>query len=530
MPNVAVEIDELIRARYPILYLLTWEESRAKQLLLSIAKEHKKDTIEWSATDGLRHLAKLHAKEPYKEHSREPLVALNHVLQSTGPAIYIFKDFHLYLKKPEVIRQMRDVAQALRQSRKTLIIMSPVLDIPVELQKSVTIVDLPLPQFDDLNRLLDRMVHHTRGTRRLRANLSTQERAQLINAARGLTLEEAENAFARAMVRDGVLDASDIPAVLEEKKQVIRKSGLLEYFSTDEGIENVGGMDVLKGWLVKRRNAFGDEAREYGLPEPKGALLLGIQGCGKSLVAKTVASLWDLPLLRLDMSLIFSGFIGASESNMRKAIMTAESIAPAVLWIDEIEKAFSGVASSSISDAGTTARVVGTFLTWIQEKNSAVFVVATANSIESLPPELLRKGRFDEVFFVDLPALAERREIFAIHLGKRKRDPKLYDLDTLAKESQGFSGSEIEEAIISGMHDSFAEKRELETPDILNALRDTVPLSVTMKEKISLMRRLMRTRARAASSEAARQWTGSGAQETDERFQMGRTAGSRPQE
>jgi SpoVK/Ycf46/Vps4 family AAA+-type ATPase len=305
------------------------------------------------------------------------------------------------------------------------------------------------------------------------------------------------------MVRDGILDASDIPAVLEEKKQVIRKSGLLEYFSTDEGIENVGGMDVLKGWLVKRRNAFGDEAREYGLPEPKGALLLGIQGCGKSLVAKTVASLWDLPLLRLDMSLIFSGFIGASESNMRKAIMTAESIAPAVLWIDEIEKAFSGVASSSISDAGTTARVVGTFLTWIQEKNSAVFVVATANSIESLPPELLRKGRFDEVFFVDLPALAERREIFAIHLGKRKRDPKLYDLNTLAKESQGFSGSEIEEAIISGMHDSFAEKRELETSDILNALRDTVPLSVTMKEKISLMRRLMRTRARAASSEAA---------------------------
>ena len=286
---------------------------------------------------------------------------------------------------------------------------------------------------------------------------------------------------------------------------MIRKSVLLEYFSTNEALENVGGMDVLKGLLVKRGNAFSDEARAYGLPEPKGVLLLDIQGCGKSLVAKTVASLWDLPLLRLDMSLIFSGFIGASENNMRKAIKTAESIAPAVLWIDEIEKAFSGVASSSISDAGTTARVVGTFLTWIQEKDSAVFVIATANSIESLPPELLRKGRFDEVFFVDLPTRAERGEIFAIHLAKRKRERQGYDIDLLAKESEGFSGSEIEEAIISGMHDSFAAKRELETRDILEALRGTVPLSVTMAEKISFFRQWMQTRARPASSGAVQE-------------------------
>jgi AAA+ superfamily predicted ATPase len=501
LPNIAVEIDELIRARYPILYLLTWEENRAKQILLRIAQDQKKDIFEWSVTDGLRHLAKLHTKEAYKEHSRDPLVALNHVLQSTIPALYVFKDFHLYLKKPEMIRQMRDVAHTLRQTKKTLIIVAPVLDIPTELEKSVTIIDLPLPRADNLGALLDKLVRGTSRDRRLKVDLPPEGRANLVKAALGLTLEEAENAFARAMVKDGVLSAVDIPAVLEEKKQVIRKSGLLEYFSTDERVENVGGMDVLKDWLVKRRNAFTDEARAYGLPEPKGALLLGIQGCGKSLLAKTVATLWSLPLLRLDMSLIFSGFIGASESNMRKAIKTAESIAPTVLWIDEIEKAFSGVASSSISDAGTTARVVGTFLTWIQEKNSAVFVIATANSIESLPPELLRKGRFDEVFFVDLPTPRERREIFTIHVAKRKRDPKAYDLDLLARESDGFSGSEIEEAIVSGMHDSFAEKRELETRDILNALRETVPLSVTMKEKISFFRKWMQTRARPASSE-----------------------------
>jgi len=501
LPNVAAEIDELIRARYPILYLITWEENRAKRILLGIAQDQKKDIFEWSVTDGLRHLAKLHTKEPYKEHSRDPLVALNHVLQSTIPALYVFKDFHLYLKKPEMIRQMRDVAHTLRQTKKTLIMVSPVLDIPTELEKSVTIIDLPLPRADNLGAVLDKLTRGTSRDRRLKVNLPPEDRANLIKAALGLTLEEAENAFARAMVKDGVLSAVDIPAVLKEKKQVIRKSGLLEYFSTDERMENVGGMDVLKGWLVKRRSAFSDEARAYGLPEPKGALLVGVQGCGKSMVAKTVATLWDLPLLRLDMSLIFAGFIGASESNMRKAIKTAESIAPTVLWIDEIEKAFSGVASSSISDAGTTARVVGTFLTWIQEKDSAVFVIATANSIESLPPELLRKGRFDEVFFVDLPTVRERRDIFSIHLAKRKRDPKAHDLDLLAKESEGFSGSEIEEAIISAMHDSFAEKRELETRDILSALRGTVPLSVTMKEKISFFRQWMQMRARPASSE-----------------------------
>ena len=506
MSDAVREIDELIRARYPVLYLITWEESRAKRLLLDIAENHKKDIFEWSVTDGLRHLARLRTGKPYKEHSREPLVALNHVLQSAEAAIYVFKDFHLYLKKSEMIRQMRDVAHALRQSRKTLVILSPVLDIPIELQKSVTIVDLPLPQFDDLNRLLDGIVRDSSRNRSLRVKLAPHERTRLIKAALGLTLEEAENAFARAMIKDGTLDATDIPAVLEEKKQVIRKSGLLEYFSTDEEIHHVGGMDALKDWLVKRRNAFTEEARAYGLPAPKGVLLVGIQGCGKSLVAKTVANLWDLPLLRLDVSLIFSGFIGASESNMRKAIKIAESIAPAVLWIDEIEKAFSGVASSSMSDAGTTARVVGMFLTWIQEKHSAVFVIATANSIESLPPELLRKGRFDDVFFVDLPTLSERSAIFAIHLEKRKRDPNVYDLEVLARQSEGFSGSEIEEAIISAMHDSFAEKRELETRDILNALRGTVPLSVTMKEHISSFRRWMRTRARPASSEAAHQW------------------------
>jgi SpoVK/Ycf46/Vps4 family AAA+-type ATPase len=297
-------------------------------------------------------------------------------------------------------------------------------------------------------------------------------------------------------VRDNVLDAQDIQAVISEKRQVIRKSGLLEYYGVDADLADVGGMDVLKDWLRKRVRAFSDEARAYGLPQPRGILLMGVQGCGKSLVAKTIARQWQLPLLRMDMSMIFQGYIGSSEQNMRNATKTAESLAPVVLWIDEIEKAFSGVEGSGSSDAGTTARVVGTFLTWIQEKTAPVFVVATANEVRELPPELLRKGRLDEIFFVDLPRSRERAEIFAIHLHKVRREPMKYDLPELVGASRGFSGAEIEQAIIAGLHESFFDGRELETRDILKAIRDTVPLSRTMREKVEELRVWARDRAR----------------------------------
>ncbi len=496
----AEQLDILIRAHYTIVYLVTWEEHRAKQIILSVAQNQKKTAYEWSITEGLKDMGKLSSTLPDKTVTRDPLAALNHVLQETKPAIYMFKDLHLFVKQPHMIRQMRDLASALRNTHKTVVIVAPVFDLPVELEKSVTVLDLPLPSFDDLKILLDTIVADVRRNSRLRVELNDEEHAKLAKAALGLTMEEAENAFAVAVVRDGVLNAEDIDAVITEKKQIIRKSGLLEYFDTPEGMDSVGGLGLLKEWLQKRGDAFTEEARRYGLPQPKGALLLGVQGCGKSLVAKSVAGLWQLPLLRLDMSLIFSGLIGSSEANMRKAITVAESMAPVVLWIDEIEKAFSGIESSGISDGGTTARVVGTFLTWIQEKTSPVFVVATANSVSELPPELLRKGRFDEIFFVDLPMSEERARIFAIHIAKRGREPDSFQLERLARETEGFSGAEIEQAVVAGLHDSFAQRRELATEDISACIGRTVPLSVTMREDVLLLREWARDRARQASS------------------------------
>ncbi|MBN2309152.1 MAG: AAA family ATPase [Candidatus Hydrogenedentes bacterium] len=497
----AQELDQLIRARYSLLYLLTWEEERVHQLLLDIAEHRKKALFEWSITDGLRctHGAEGEGKKGGKR-TRELLAVLNEILQSGDNAIYVLKDLHTYLDAPEIVRQLRDLGEALRHTKKTIVILSPVLKIPPELEKSVTILDLPLPTAGELRQLLRDRIVGKGGARSFAVHLDKGEGEALVRAAQGLTLAEAENAFARAIVQNGVLDGQDVQAVVDEKRQIIRKSEVLEYYDVSSALAAVGGMDLLKAWLDKRVRAFSDEAREYGLPQPRGILLMGVQGCGKSLVAKTIASKWKLPLLRMDMSRIFQGYIGSSEQNMRKAVKVAESLAPVVLWIDEIEKAFSGVEGSGSSDAGTTARVVGTFLTWIQEKTAAVFVAATANEVKGLPPELLRKGRLDEIFFVDLPRTREREEIFRIHLARLKRNPADFELGALAKEARGFSGAEIEQAIISGMHDSFFEGREVTTADVLQALRDAVPLSTTMREKIERLRQWAHDRARPVSS------------------------------
>jgi SpoVK/Ycf46/Vps4 family AAA+-type ATPase len=287
--------------------------------------------------------------------------------------------------------------------------------------------------------------------------------------------------------------------VFAEKQQIIRKSGLLEYYATDENFANVGGMSVLKDWLGKRSIAFTSEARAFGLPFPKGILMLGVQGCGKSLCAKAVSNLWQLPLLRFDMGRMFGSLVGSSEENVRRAIAVAESVAPAILWVDEIDKAFAGSQGSGSTDGGTTARVFGTFLTWLSEKTAPVFVVATANDISQLPPELLRKGRLDEIFFVDLPSPEERREIFRIHITKRKRDATKFDLEALAAGSGEFSGAEIEEAINSALYDAFYDKREVATDDVKTALSQTVPLAKTMDEQINRLRSWAEGRARNAS-------------------------------
>ncbi len=498
--ETAQHIDRLIRARYSVLHLVTWEEERVRTMLTAIAQAQGKLVFEWSITDGLRRILGPSEDVTPTKRIREPLPLLNEILQADTAAIYVLKDFHTYLDAPEVVRQLRDLADALRRTKKTVVFVSPVLKLPSELEKSVTILDVPLPSFDELSAALNKLLSNASASRRFRVALTPNERDAMVKAAQGLTLAEAENAFALAIVRDNVLDAQAISAVIDEKKQVIRKSGVLEYYEPSVSLPGVGGMGLLKDWLQKRVRAFTEEARRYGLPEPRGILLMGVQGCGKSLVAKTIASAWRMPLLRLDMSRIFEGYIGSSEANMRRAVQLAESLAPVVLWIDEIEKAFAGMEGSGSSDAGTTSRVLGHFLTWIQERSKPVFVVATANEVRGLPPELMRKGRLDEIFFVDLPNAAERAEIVQIHLRKVRRDPATFDIAGIVTAADGFSGAEIEQAIVSALHDSFFAGREVETGDILRAIKETVPLSTSMRERVDELRAWARDRARPVSS------------------------------
>jgi SpoVK/Ycf46/Vps4 family AAA+-type ATPase len=321
-----------------------------------------------------------------------------------------------------------------------------------------------------------------------------------VQACLGLTEKEADNAIAKAIIlARGRLDGDAIGAVTAEKQQIIRKSGLLEFYDSSEQMGSVGGLKVLKEWLRKRVRAFNDDARAFGLPEPKGILLVGVQGGGKSLVAKAVANSWRLPLLRMDVGRLFASLVGSSEENLRGAIKLAESIAPVVLWVDEIEKGFAGVSSSSASDAGTAARVFGSFITWLQEKQAPVFVIATANDVSKLPPELVRKGRFDEIFFVDLPDVGERSDIWQIHLLKRNRDPSQFDQHTLAMASEGLSGAEIEQAVIAGLYEAFDQGRPLTMDDLLAVLQETIPLSRMMEEEIAALRGWAKQRARSAS-------------------------------
>lgn len=497
----AQEIETLIRARYPILYILSSEEARAQQLLLEVAQKRQKKIFEWSCTTGIVPAGTSIQSQKYRNApSKDPVMALDQVIDQIEPAIFVFKDFHPFLTKANfaVVRKLKEIALHLKNSHKTIILIAPVLEIPTELEKEITVLTHPLPTHDELSELLDRIIEDVKKFPQVRIELDDAGRDRLLQAALGLTLAEAENVFAKILVQEERLSAEDVNEVFAEKQQIIRKNGLLEYYATAETFANVGGLAALKEWLQKRAAALTSQAREFGLPAPKGILLLGVQGCGKSLCAKAVSSLWQLPLLRFDMGRMFGSFVGSSEENVRRAIAVAESVAPAILWVDEIEKAFSGSQGSGATDGGTTARVFGTFLTWLSEKTAPVFVVATANDISQLPPELLRKGRLDEIFFVDLPDENERAEVFRIHIAKRGRDASQFDIPALVGASQDFSGAEIEESVISGLYDAFSAQQELTTAHVLEALRQTVPLSKTMDEQISRLRAWANGRARNA--------------------------------
>ena len=498
------ELEVLIRARYPLIYVISWEEQRVLSQVSKIASKLNKNVMEWSITTGLVPAGTSIQSQKHRDTAtQDPLVALTNVIEHVDPALYVFKDFHPFLKgqNMSVIRRLREVAASLKNTFKTIVMVSPMFQIPAELEKDITVIDFDLPKENDFAALLGRIIEEVKENPKLNVKIDSKMREQIVHALLGLTLAEGENVLAKTLVQHRGFGEKSLEVINSEKKQIIRKSGLLQYYDAEEKLESVGGLDDLKNWLIKRNVVFTDQARDFGLPAPKGVLLLGVQGCGKSLMAKTISNIWQLPLLRFDVGQVFGSLVGSSEENIRRAIKVAESVSPVVFWVDEIDKAFRGSRGSGAStDGGTSARVFSTFLTWLSEKKEPVFVVATANDISLLPPELLRKGRFDEIFFVDLPSFIERKEIFRVHLSKRKMDLANFDLDALAKASTGYSGAEIEEAIISAMFDAFYEKEKLTTERVLESLRQAVPLSKTMSEDIDELRKWADGRARAATS------------------------------
>jgi ATP-dependent 26S proteasome regulatory subunit len=495
------ELSTLIQAKYPLVYLVTAEEDRAEAEIAAIARHRhiNRRVFMWTATRGMSEYNP-EREVPINMNTISAEAAVNWTANQKEPGIYIFKDLHPFFASSNVVRSIRDaIAVFNRSGDRTIVLMSPIQQIPVELEKEVVVIDFAPPDMVELGYVLDSQLEKHR-----QRPLDKLEREKVIKATLGLTRDEALKVYRKAYVTRGRLTEREVDIVLSEKKQLIRRNGILEFLEVEDTMEGVGGLDELKNWLVQRTDAFTERARLFGLPQPKGMLILGVPGCGKSLIAKTTAQLWGLPLLRLDMGRVYDGStVGRSEANLRSAIKTAESLAPAILFIDELDKAFAGSAGSADSDGGTSSRIFGSFLTWMQEKTSAVFVMATANRVERLPSEFLRKGRFDEIFFVDLPTQSERETIFQIHLAKRNRNNDRFDVNQLAKIADGFSGAEIEQALIAAMYEAFAHEREITQLDLIAAIKSTLPLSRTMVEQVATLREWAGQRARPAASAVA---------------------------
>lgn len=481
---LAKEIAVLSRAGYPIIYIVTQEEDRALRLVEQAAAASKKSFVKWSASVGF------HEGNASVEPGASP--ALDHLATQNEPALFVMLDFHPYLRDPAVVRRLRDhVAEAMRR-RQSFVLVAPILNLPEDLEKDTAVLDLPLPRGPELAEELEKVARSANLT------LDPEVAEHAVRCALGLSLNEAARVFRKVIVLRKGLTEEDLKLVVEEKKSVLRKSDVLEFHELGESLNDVGGLGEMKRWLAARTRAFGQEARDFGLPPPKGLLLLGVQGCGKSLSAKAVAELWKFPLLRLDVGAVFGGSGGAPEQAIRTAIKIAESLSPVVLWVDEIEKGFSEVEGDK-----SASRVFGSFITWLAEKKAEVFVVATANNVQNLPPELMRKGRFDEIFFVDLPNVHERLEILKIHLKKRKRDPARYPiLNDVAKRAEHFSGAELEQVVISALYRAFAEQRELTDVDLDLATKQTVPLYRTYEERIKALRDWAKQRARPATQDS----------------------------
>ena len=475
------ELALLVRARLPFLVLLGEDEERIDEMLERTARSLDLAFYVWTVTRGLRRSGSLQALDRGKSLEQ----ALDWAGRMQSEALFLFKDLQRWLDDPTTLRRLLDVARHFGSDRRTLALAGPEIELPAALKPLCAVWRLPRPTKEELQTLARRVVQDFSTTVPVQVALDDAGFERLVQSLQGMTWTEAQQALRRCVADDLVLSSEDVASVLEAKRRVLREGGVLEYVPVDTSLAEVGGLENLKRWLGLRRDALSAKARAFGLPPPKGVLLLGVQGCGKSLAAKAIANAWNLPLLRLEAGRIYDKFIGESDRNLDEALSAAEHMAPCVLMIDEIEKAFA-YAGSADSDGGLSRRI---------------FLVATCNDVTQLPPELVRKGRFDEIFFVDLPRAFERRDVFRVHLMRRKRDPAAFDLEALAEASQGFSGAEIEQAIVAGMYAAFAVDQELTTAAILDALHATQPLSVTRRESVGALRAWAEGRAVAAGGD-----------------------------
>ncbi len=511
-------LTDYIKARYAVLVIESFEEERVLRELQGIAQSINHELYIWNSTDGVT-LA--NGSSASQDKTLDFTAALkfceNRAKEQGSRNIFVFCDADGYLnsKAPAVNRRrLRDFAINIRKKGyvSNCIIIAPTFEITTDLQKEITLIDFPLPSREEVKEIISSFLNNYKGMDGVTIDVNSDLLEKFVDASIGLTKLEIDNSFARALVSNRRIVASDLKGILSEKKQIIRKTGILEYIDSQLNLNDVGGLQTLKKWLELRSHCFGEEALKYGVKPPKGVLLTGIPGCGKSLTAKCVATAWNMPLLRLDMGKIFQGIVGSSESNMRLALKTAEAISPSILWIDEIEKGLSG-ASGGGGDGGTSTRVFGNLLTWMQEKTAPVFVFATANNINGLPPELLRKGRFDEIFFVDFPTAEERKKILSIHISKLGRDVNKFDLDKLASLSgeQSFgkdvvlAGAELEAWVADSLIQSFSRKidgdsnADLSMKDFETTIKRVVPMGQMRKDEFTKIRSWANENAVSAS-------------------------------
>ena len=485
-------IKDSIVAGQPIIQIVSYEETRVENYLKKLCEQVLKsnNVLLWDVNNGIIRDGNIVAD------SKDPVKALDYILEIDKPGFFIFRDISSYLRNSqETIRKLREVYLKFKNTKRVIFLLSPDEYFSDALKKEIDIVRFSLPDYNELKNLFEKFIHSIEKSGK-KINLTEDDRKNFVIGAQGLTLDEAYKAFMKAFQGQSEINRDLIGKIHEEKKQLILKEGVLEYFPHKFTLDDLGGLDNLKDWLKKRIRAYSKEAQAFGLDRPRGILAMGVSGCGKSLSAKIIASLWNLPLFRLDMNLVYSGMSGPAELVFSRALKTMDSVAPAVLWIDEIESGISDKHSDSAS-----SRVLGYFLTWMQEHDSDVFIAATANRIDLLPAELLRRGRFDQVFFLDLPTRVEREEIFSIHLKNKENDTSLFNIPQLAQITKGWTGSEIEQVIISGMYEAFNENRKLTEDDLFVIFGNTVPLSVTMEEQIKKIRSWAHDRAVNASTE-----------------------------